>query len=129
MGCTSCHDGRAARLALWRALHADKVAARVEAKTEAVSGATDERLRGGARSFDELRKQNTMQGERITTLEARTAQHSEQVVALLELTSRQADRIAKLEARLDLKRQRIATNTARLDAMEAKLAELGGGKA
>ena len=65
--------GATAALALWRALHADKVASRVEAKADATAGGIDKRLEGGAHQFEALRQQNTAQGERIATLETLAA--------------------------------------------------------
>jgi predicted metalloendopeptidase len=61
----------AAGFALWRAMHADKVAARVEAKTETQADATHTSLERGNTAFQALRDQNRLQGERISALEAR----------------------------------------------------------
>ncbi len=110
-------------LALWRAVHADKTASRVEAKTDATAGGIKDQLKGGAKTFEALRVQNTEQGERITTLEVRSAQQAEQVIALLDMATRHAERIAKLEARVDLERQRIQANAARIEALELRLTE------
>ena len=46
-------------LALWRAIHADKVATRVEAKADAAAGATKDSLSLGNTAFQALRDQNT----------------------------------------------------------------------
>lgn len=61
----------AAGFALWRSIHADKVATRVEAKTETATAATGVSLERGNTAFQQLRDQNTAQAERIAALEAR----------------------------------------------------------
>ena len=82
-------------LALWRALHADRVATRVEAKTEAAAGATAERLSGGNTAFQALREQNTAQAERIAENRANIAALEVRLTTLErrlhELTSRKEE--------------------------------------
>ena len=56
----------AAGFALWRAIHADKVASRVEAKTDATAGATGKSLERGNTAFQQLRDQNLAQAEKIS---------------------------------------------------------------